>query len=155
MTSKSQKMNPSDNCVSDTSLQVFLGYHLRRASNALMVDLAKTLEAHGLRMITFTALKLIIENPGLSQSQLAAAMDVERSNLVVIIDELERRDLITRDRVPTDRRAYALNATLKGRQLSEAATKDVITHEAKMLAGLDENTRNMVEQAMARIMNRS
>ena len=87
-------------------------------------------------MITYTALVLIVDNPGMKQSQLADAMDVERPNLVVIIDELERRELITRDKVPTDRRAYALRATLAGHQLYERTLKAVSAHEDVLLKGI-------------------
>ena len=82
-------------------------------------DLTQTLKPLGLRMLTYTALVLIVENPGLSQSQLAAAMDVERPNLVEIIDELEQRALVLRRRVPADRRIYALTATPEGIQLCQ------------------------------------
>ena len=123
--------------VSDGSLKQFVGYHLKRASNAVLLDLALVLKPLELRMITYTALVLIVDNPGMRQSQLATAMDVERPNLVVIIDELERRELIVRDKVPTDRRAYALRATLAGHQLYERALKDVNAHEVALLDGID------------------
>ena len=102
--------------VSDATMRGFVGYQIKRAFNVIQDDLAKTLKPFELRMLTYTALVLIVDNPGMRQSQLADAMDIERPNLVVIIDELERRELIVRDRVPTDRRAYALKATLAGRQ---------------------------------------
>lgn len=89
--------------VSDTTLRSFVGYRMKRAFNVVQDDLTATLRPFDLRMLTYTALVLIVDNPGLRQSQLADAMDIERPNLVVIIDELERRELIVRDRVPTDR----------------------------------------------------
>ncbi len=78
-------------------------------------------------------------------------MDIERPNLVVIIDELERRELINRERVPTDRRAYALIATLAGRRLYEKAVAAVIAHESVLLDGIDETTRATVIAAMKQI----
>lgn len=120
----------------DDTLQQFVGYHLKRGSNAVLGDLTFVLKPFELRMITYTALVLIVDNPGLRQSQLADAMDIERPNLVIIIDELERRDLIVRDKVPTDRRAYALRATLAGHQLYERTLKAVKEHEAALLDGV-------------------
>lgn len=119
-----------------------MGYHLKRAFNVMQADLVQTLKPYELRMVTYTALILIVDNPGLRQSQLAAAMDVERPNLVVIIDELEGRDLIVRDRVPTDRRAYALKATLAGRRLYDKATQAIRVSEARLLRQLDPQTRD-------------
>jgi Transcriptional regulators len=127
--------------VSDTTLRGFVGYHMKRAFNAVQADLSRTLAPFELRMLTYTALVLIVDNPGVRQSQLADAMDMERPNLVVLLDELEARALITRDRVPTDRRAYALHATLAGTQLCKQAVGAVTAHEKRLLAGIDDDTR--------------
>ena len=135
--------------VSDATLRAFIGYRMKRAFNVVRDDLTATLRAFDLRMLTYTALVLIVDNPGLRQSQLADAMDIERPNLVIIIDELERRDLIIRVRVPTDRRAYALKATLAGRQLYERAVAAVTSHEEKLLANLDQGTIKIVFDAFS------
>ncbi|GGE38324.1 MarR family winged helix-turn-helix transcriptional regulator [Actibacterium pelagium] len=150
-----KRSSPSDVAhVSDATLRNFLGYHMKRAFNVIQSDLTQTLKPFDLRMLTYTALVLIVDNPGLRQSQLAEAMDIERPNLVVIIDELERRELIVRDRVPTDRRAYALKATLAGRQLYDRAVAAVTAHEERLLTGLDQDTRAIVIAAM-KIVERS
>ena len=70
---------------------------------------------------------------------------------VIVIDELERRDLIVRDRVPTDRRAYALRVTLAGRQLYEKAFAAMKEHENRMLEGLDVETCKTVVAALEAI----
>ena len=137
--------------VSDATMRDFVGYQIKRAFNVIQDDLAKTLKPFELRMLTYTALVLIVDNPGMRQSQLADAMDIERPNLVVIIDELERRELIVRDRVPTDRRAYALKATLAGRQLYEKSVAAVTAHEKQLLRGVDEDTIATVLDAMKAI----
>lgn len=140
--------------IDDDTLRRSVGYHMKRAFNVVQADLVATLKPFDLRMLTYTALVLIVDNPGLSQSQLAAAMDIERPNLVVIMDELERRALINRDRVPTDRRAYALTATLAGRRLCEKAVAAVGRHEERLLAGIDAATRETVIGALRRIERR-
>ena len=137
--------------VTDETLRRFAGYHLKRASNLVQADLKRTLEPFGLRMVTFSALVLIVDNPGLRQSQLAQAMDIERPNLVVIVDELEQRNLIVRDKVPTDRRAYALHVTPSGRVLQKQAVEAVEAHEAKLLASWDAETKEIVSKALKKI----
>ncbi|MEE4015040.1 MarR family transcriptional regulator [Roseibium sp. FZY0029] len=122
--------------VSDRSLRSLYGYQMKRTFNVIQSDLSRTLKPLDLRMLTYTALVLIVDNPGLRQSQLAEALDIERPNLVVIVDELERRDLIIRDRLPNDRRAYALKATLAGRRLCEKAMAAVTAHEKRLLSGI-------------------
>lgn len=130
------------------TLDGFFGYPLKRATNVMQADLNRALKPYGLRMLTYTALVLVGDNPGLRQSQLAAAMDVEHPNLVVVLDALESRDLILRERVPTDRRAYALGITLAGKRLAEKAGKAIQAHEARMLEGVDAPTRETVVAAL-------
>lgn len=136
--------------ISDATLRGLVGYNMKRAFMVIGADLARTLEPFELRMTTYTALTLIADNPGLSQSQLAQAMSVERPNLVVIVDELETRGLILRDRVPTDRRIYALNITPAGRALLAKATEAVKAHENAIMGGLDPEE----EAALTATLNR-
>ncbi|WP_204115250.1 MarR family winged helix-turn-helix transcriptional regulator [Shimia biformata] len=137
--------------VSDATLRGFVGYHMKRAFNVVQADLVRTLQPFELRMLTYSALVLIVDNPGLRQSQLADAMDIERPNLVVILDELEGRELVSRDRVPTDRRAYALTATPAGQLLCKRAVAAVEAHERALLSGLDDATRATLVAALSKI----
>lgn len=131
------------------TLDRFVGYQMKRAFNLVQADLLETLKPFDLRMLTYTALVLIDDNPDLSQTQLANAMDIERANLVVIVDELERRELIVRDRVPNDKRVYALNITLPGRRLLKKATNAVAAHEARLFTGMHKNTRDSLIKTLS------
>jgi DNA-binding MarR family transcriptional regulator len=147
MSPSAQEPRPID----DATLRQALGYHMKRAFNVIQSDLSETLKPLGLRMLTYTALVLIVDNPGLSQSQLADAMDIERPNLVVIVDELEQNELIMRERVPSDRRTYALNATLAGRQLYKRAVAAVKNHEARLLSKFDDQQLAMAKTVLQSI----
>jgi len=146
--------NPADtaaNAVSDNALDGLLGYRMRRAWLAVQADLAETLKPFDLRMITFSALMLVEANPGLSQTQLARLMAVERPNLVMVVDELERRGLIARNPAPGDRRAYALAITPKGRALCQRTLAAVHDHEARLFHALSQGERRAVETALAKV----
>ena len=71
------------------------------------------------------------------QSQLADALAIERSNLVLIVDELELRELIFREPSKTDRRAYSLMTTLKGKRICEKASQANKESEERLLRCLD------------------
>jgi DNA-binding MarR family transcriptional regulator len=137
--------------ISDASLREFTGYNMKRAFIILQADVTRTLEPFGLRMVTYSALSMIGDNPGLSQSQLAGALAIERPNLVVIVDELERRGLISRDRVPTDRRTYALRLTDEGARLLAQASEAVRAHDAKMTAGVTPEEAEVLIAALRKI----
>lgn len=150
-----QKMQPQVDKVSDAPLREFVGYHIKRAFNVIQTDLNDVLARFDLRMISYSALVLIVENPGIRQSQLASALAIERPNLVVIIDELEKRELIARDRLLSDRRAYLLQATLAGRRLCDKAAAAVGAHEEALFDGIDKNTRSSIVEALNQIEAKS
>jgi DNA-binding MarR family transcriptional regulator len=139
--------------VSDQTLRRFLGYHLKRAFNVFRTDLTQALEPFGLRLLSYSTLVLIVDNPGIRQWQLADALAVERPNLVVIIDELEQRELIVRERVPDDRRANALKATPSGHLLCEEAVKANQAREAELLSELSPKERAALIEALTVIEN--
>ncbi len=128
---------PDTRHVSDDALRQLVGFNIKRAMNVIAGDLRTTLTPFELRMVTYSALTLIGDNPSLSQAQLAAALSVERPNLVNVIEELAGRGLISRDRVPTDRRTNALRLTTQGARLLAQATEAVRAHEAQLLDGID------------------
>lgn len=139
--------------VSDETLRTFLGYNMKRAFIVIQSELLKTLEPFDLRMVTYSALVMISDNPGMRQSQLADALAIERPNLVVIVDELEARELIIREQSPHDRRAYALKVTLAGKQLCEKVTEANRKSEEILLKDLDDETRALLLKAMSTIEN--
>ncbi|MZR12507.1 MarR family transcriptional regulator [Maritimibacter sp. DP07] len=137
--------------VTDAALRPFLGFNLRRAWNVIHADLVATLEPLGLRMITFSALTVIGENPGLSQAQLATALSVERPNLVAVTDELSTRGLVTRERLASDRRTYALKLTAAGERLLARATEAVRGHEAALYEPLSDGERQSLIAMLQKI----
>jgi DNA-binding MarR family transcriptional regulator len=134
--------------VSDAGLRGLFGYNLKRTFNAIQGDLALTLRPFELRMITYSLLAVIVETPGVRQSQLAEVLAIERPNLVVLLDELEGRELITRERELADRRAYALTTTLAGRRLYDKAREAVLAHEKQFLRQLSTDETNQITAAL-------
>ncbi len=137
--------------MTDAALRDFVGYGMKRAFHAIQQDVTAVLQPFGLRMLTFSALAVIGQAPGLRQSALADILAIERPNLVLILDELERAELITRDRARDDRRAYELTPTIRGRRLLDKAVAAVAAHDARMTRGLSAEERAALIRAMARI----
>lgn len=137
--------------MTDDALRQFVGYGMKRAFHAIQQDVTAALQPYGLRMLTFSALAVIGQSPRLRQSALADILAIERPNLVLILDELERAELITRDRARDDRRAYELSPTIRGRRLLEKAVAAVAAHDARMTRGLSAEERAVLIRAMARI----
>ena len=84
-------------------------------------------------------------------SSSANPLNIERSNLVLVIDELDSRELITRNVVAGDRRSYALKATLAGMRLSKMSLAAVAAHEARLLANLGASEKNEILQSLMKL----
>ena len=122
---------------SDALLRQFVGYRMKRAYLLIQNDLAQTLEPFGLRTGTFSALAVVVASPGISQSDLSDVLNIKRSGVVVVVDELERAGVLKREPVKGDRRTNALTATPAGRNLWKKAEKAVQNHEAALFRDLD------------------
>ena len=96
-----------------------VGPRVRLLRNALAARSIAALEEFGLPTGSLTVLSLVAANPGSSQTVLAKAAGLNKSALVGIVDELEKRGLAARDRSATDRRRNNLRVTPAG----EAAMK--------------------------------
>lgn len=129
----------------------FIGYNLKRAYMLVHFDFRTTLEELNVTQRTFSVLSIVVANPGISQSDVARALGIERSGTVVIVDELENRDMIERNKVPGDRRAYALSATAIGQAAYAKAVEAVRAHEERVLTGLNDMERQTLRDLLSRI----
>ena len=98
-----------------------IGYTVRRAQMALFADFVTSLREVNLRPGQFGVLMVVHGNPGLSQSEVCAALGFQKANLVPLISGLESRGLIVRKPALQDRRSYALHLTARGRALLRRA----------------------------------
>ena len=77
----------------------------------------------------FATLLLIGRNPGISQTALAAANGRDKSTLTPILEDLERRGFVVRERMKTDRRSYQLTLTEAGKKMLDQLTVCAKRHD--------------------------
>jgi DNA-binding MarR family transcriptional regulator len=94
-----------------------VGYLVRRAQVTIFQHFFERFAVAGVRPAQYSVLTVIQHNPGLSQNRLAEALGIKKTNLVAMIDELERRGLARRMAAERDRRSHALFLTQKGSAL--------------------------------------
>lgn len=115
-----------------TGLHEQLGFVLRQASIAVWQDLTRTLEPFGLKPQSYATLLLVGTTPGCKQQDVADALDIQRPNMVSLIDRLVDAGWLRRDANITDRRSYALNLTDAGQKLLVESHAAHCTHEARI-----------------------
>jgi DNA-binding MarR family transcriptional regulator len=113
-------------------LNARLGYFVRRVQVWVFQDFIRRLSSVDLSPAQFSVLVVISANPGLSQSELAATLGIERARLVRLLHRLERRGLTQRLASPADGRRHALQLTRDGSALLTRAKALAAQHEAAL-----------------------
>lgn len=125
-----------------------IGYQLRRAQLAVFDDFIRAFAEHNIRPSQYGVLTAIDRNPGSSQAAIAQSLGIKRSNFVKLVDEFERRELVVRREVASDRRANALYLTGAGQSVIERLHTIHTAHEARIgaLVGSRREQKLFLEQ---------
>ncbi len=133
-------------------LHELMGYHLRRAQSAVFSDFMSVMADDQITPGQFGVLVLIDENTGLNQSALAKALGIERSTMVGVIDGLEKRGLVKRQKSLSDKRAHALTLTSTGHTLLNGVKPKVLEHEQRIANELSVKEMETLVALLKRIM---
>jgi DNA-binding MarR family transcriptional regulator len=94
---------------------------------------------------------VLAHNPGRTQSQVAAALGIKRTNFVALIDSLERRGLAERRPAPSDRRSHALHLTDAGKATVRRLNRMVDKLEAGMVRRIGRDRRAVLLDLLSRL----
>src|SRR6266542_4299926 len=109
-----------------------VGLHLRLAQEVAFQAFARRASGADGSPWRFAVLFLIDANPGLTQGDLAAAIRRNTSSLTPVLDDLCRQGYVSRQRLESDRRAYALKLTPKGNAARIKLLASAIEHEREL-----------------------
>jgi DNA-binding MarR family transcriptional regulator len=109
-----------------------LGYFLRRAQVFVFQDFIRSLALIDMRPAQYSVLVVIGGNRGLSQSDVAQLLGIERARLVRLLDRLEKRGLTRRLPSPHDRRSHVLELTRQGQKVLHRAKALAAAHESRL-----------------------
>ena len=90
-------------------------------------------------------------NEGKSQQAIAALLGINATQMVFLVDELERLGLVERRRNPADRRSHALYLTGPGQAMLARVRAVTAEHEASITAGLTGEERERLLALLGRI----
>jgi DNA-binding MarR family transcriptional regulator len=132
---------PAENAVNLGPLNGYVGFMLRRAQTAVFGDFIASLGQLDLRPAQYALLEVVDANPGLKQSDAAAALGIQKANFVSLVNSLERRSLLRRSRSEGDRRSYALHLEPAGARLLKRARGLQHAQESRLVAQLGASGR--------------
>lgn len=120
------------------------GALLDRLARALRVRSESVLTPMGLRPRHFIALSVLRDSNGSSQQALAKTLQMDGTNIVGLLNDLEADNLIERRRSPQDRRRHIVELTDVGRKKLAKAEFALAAIEDEVLTNLDEDEREQL-----------
>lgn len=100
----------------------------------------------------YGTLSIVANYPGISQAGAACMLGRDLSTTTLVLDILERKELITRRRSLTDRRRLVFAATVKGKDLCRDAWPSYSRSEEILVAAFTETEREALCQHLFRIV---
>jgi DNA-binding MarR family transcriptional regulator len=130
-----------------------LGFRVRRLHHLLSQRVIAAFASYGLRPGSLTTMVLISANPGYSQVELSRIGNLDKSAIVMIVDDLEKRGLAIRGRSSSDRRRNSLFLTAQGEKLMKEMHDLAMASEQPLRDGLSakeyEQLFELLEKARA------
>ena len=111
-----------------------LGAMVMRLGRRLLAMEQPILERHGVTMWAYVVLTALRDGPARAQAALAAAINADKTRLIPVLDDLQKRGLIEREPDPADRRVCLLGLTPEGRRLQQAVQAEIRSAEEIMLS---------------------
>jgi DNA-binding MarR family transcriptional regulator len=125
-----------------------IAFLLSQLGHRAATSFAELLTPLGLTPAQAGILRLIDRQPGLSQQELAARLELLPSRVVSFIDELEARGYVGRQRNAADRRLYALQLTDGGRVIMTELAKVARQHDRLMSGGLNADQKATLRELL-------
>ncbi|MBW8482926.1 MarR family winged helix-turn-helix transcriptional regulator [Actinomadura parmotrematis] len=129
-----------------------VGLLLRLAHVRARSAFTAALEPLGLLSHQYGVLRVLATRGPSSQRQIADAVSGDKSTMVRIVDDLERRGLVLRRPAAGDRRAYAVELTGEGRDLYRKADAIAAAVAAELLAGFSPEERRTLTDLLVRFV---
>ena len=130
------------------------GFLLRKANIVFRLHYMEYFKDSGLEVTPVMGgmLILISENPGINQIELARLLKIEGSTLWQTISRLVELGYVDRKRVPTDRRAFALNTSKRGQAALDEIESGMARHQKALMSILTSDERKLFVDILQRLI---
>ena len=128
------------------------GFLLVRLAMGFKARAIGELEAAGYSQYHYSVLAVLGEQPRRTQATIAEALEVDPSQLVGILDALEDRGLVDRQRDPDDRRRHVVSLTAKGRTQLVRLRGLIDAMEDELFTPLDAKARKQFHETLLKLV---
>jgi DNA-binding MarR family transcriptional regulator len=112
-------------------------------------------EAAGFELYDYSVLAILAEGVRETQGTIAATLGVDPSRLVALLDSLEERELVMRQRDPLDRRRHVVSITPEGKRELARIRRVVKQLEDEFFAPFDDETRAAFHELLLRLAEKN
>lgn len=133
----------------------YVGYQVRRTQASIFADFEAALADVDFTPGSFGVLTLIRANAGITQVELAAAFGVDKSTMSPVIVRLEKRGLVRREVLASDRRYQALTFEPSAEAQFLAAREKVRAFEASVAARLTKPEQRELARLLAKLRGKT
>ena len=127
------------------------GFLLARLGMGFKTKAIARAEEAGFELYDYSVLAILGEGIRETQSAIAATLSLDPSRLVALLDSLEERELIVRQRDPHDRRRHVVSITPTGERELVKLRALVRKLEEEFLAPLDPEERRHLHELLVRL----
>lgn len=125
-----------------------LGFLLTEAARLLRKLIDRRLQPLGLTRAQWSVLAVLSNHDGLSQSQLADELEIEKTTAGRLIDHIEKSAWIERRPIPGDRRLWGVHLTEHARPLIAEVEQIILSTRADMLSNLSSEQQRQLSEAL-------
>jgi hypothetical protein len=135
----------------DLKLEETIGFLLSDASRTMTRTFSARIAAHGVGMGIFQFLRILWEEDGLSQSELASRTHMRGPSVANAIHDLERRGLVKRVADAADGHKVRVLLTREGRRLYDLVMPHIAVTNKAMLVDFTPAEQEILKSMLRRI----
>ena len=128
-----------------------VGFHIRLAHVAVYRHFTETFTDLELTQKQVSALWLVDDYPGISQIEVGRRLRMDRATTMTIVNRLQEREFLRRERSESDGRKQALFLTQKGCAALDRAKSCIAEHEAWLKGRFSPDEVEKLVEMLARI----
>ncbi len=128
------------------------GYLAAKAAQRGAMLIEKSLGAHSLASRHYGVLEVVNQYPGLTQQEIASTLDLDRTTVSQLLDDLTAAGLVRRQVAASNRRANSIKLTASGRRLLTRLRELADRANDELTAGLAPSEREQLVSLLRRVL---